>query len=128
MEEFELEPGEEIVETVRQHPFVLVTRLLPFFFLLFMPVILISGLNVLIHMSGATSAVPAISGGVVRFITGTYFLFLWIGAFTTFTRYYLTQWVITVSHPDRLRDVIMSQVAALHTTGDPMAMQTQGGV
>lgn len=86
MEEFELEPGEEIVSAVRVHPYVLAMRLLPFLLMVFVPVIL----------SGLIAAfVPSFHSSLPRFFTGFWLLGVWVGAFTTFTQYYLTVWVIT---------------------------------
>ncbi len=191
MEEFALEDGEQVVMTVRQHIFVLIMRLIPFLLLAFVPGILLALLSVLSGASpDAANALNNlnISSGFLRFIKGIYLLFLWIAAFTTFTRYYLTVWVITnvrivdikqhgffnrevssfllirvqdmttdvsgmlgtligfgrldvetagsidkfsmdsIVHPEHVRDVIMSQVAQLHATGDPTAMSAQAGV
>lgn len=98
MEEFELEPGEEVVTNVRTHPFVLIIRLLPFIFLAFVPW-LASG-----FLSFFASASPEAAGAFTgfnlpahlgRFLYGFWYLCLWTGTFSTFTRYYLNVWVIT---------------------------------
>ena len=96
MEEFELEPGEEIVASVRTHPFVLAMRLLPFVVLVFVPWILGGFFSV--FSTAAPSASGLFSGlpsHVSRFFTGVLLLFAWTGAFSVFTKYYLTVWVIT---------------------------------
>ncbi|CAN5721329.1 hypothetical protein BH11PAT2_BH11PAT2_09210 [soil metagenome] len=179
MEEFDLQPGEHIIINVRQHPFVLAMRLLPFFVLAFIPVLLSIFFSFVATMGGAQAAGISLPTSMARFLTGLYWLILWIGAFTTFTKFMLTQWIITnvrivdikqfglfsrevssflllrvqdvtteingmvqtlvgygrldvetagnlekfsmdtVAHPQRIRDVIMDQVADLHATGTP---------
>lgn len=98
MEEFELEPGEEIVTSVRVHIFVLIVRMLPYLFMALVPWFLLAFLSI---FSGFAPEAASTFGGfalpshVWRFFIGTWLLFTWIGAFTTFTKYYLTVWVIT---------------------------------
>lgn len=98
MEEFELEPGEEIVASVRTHLFVLAMRLLPFLLMAFVPWILLSLLglfgNYAPQAAGAFSSI-SLPSHLSRFFTGLWLLFTWTGAFSVFTQYYLTVWVIT---------------------------------
>lgn len=98
MEEFELEPGETIVLQVRQHMMVFILRLLPLILLAFVPLILS------IFVSFFTSASPqaaSLFGSVglpshlMRFVTGVWYLCLWIAFFSALTRHFLTVWVIT---------------------------------
>ncbi|MDB5245174.1 MAG: hypothetical protein JWN90_279 [Parcubacteria group bacterium] len=179
MEEFDLQPGEHIILSVRQHPFVLAMRLLPFLLLAFVPDLLHAFLSFVGSMGGAQTSGLSLSAGLTRFLTGLYWLILWIGAFTTLTKFALTQWIITnvrivdikqygffsrevssflllrvqdvtteiygllptligygrlnvetagnlekfsmstVAHPQRIRDIIMDQVAELHSTDTP---------
>ncbi len=179
MEEFDLQPGEHIILAVRQHPFVLATRLLPFLLLAFVPLILGMFFSFIGSIGGAAASGISLPTSLARFLTGFYWLILWIGAFTTVTRFILTVWIITnvrivdikqysffgrevssflllrvqdvttqidgmletligygrldvetagnlekfsmdtVAHPQRIRDVIMDQVANLHATGAP---------
>jgi len=101
MEEFQLEPGETIVRVVRQHVFVLILRLLPFVLLAFIPAIL----DLLLHFvrGSASVSLPAAQasalmpafGGTGRILTGIWLLFVWMAAFSTFLKYYLTSWIIT---------------------------------
>lgn len=98
MEEFELEPGEVIIESVRSHVFVLALRLLPFLFMAFVPWIL-SGLLSLFAafapQAGGLFGSLSLPSHLSRFVSGLWFLGLWTGAFSVFTQYYLTVWVIT---------------------------------
>ncbi|MEO6536905.1 MAG: PH domain-containing protein [Candidatus Paceibacterota bacterium] len=179
MEEFDLQPGEHIMITVRQHPFVLAMRLLPFLLLALVPDLFGMFFSFVGHAGGAQTSGLALSAGLTRFLTGFYWLILWIGAFTVLTKFALTQWIITnvrivdikqygffsrevssflllrvqdvtteiygvlptligygklnvetagniekftmdtVSHPQRIRDIIMDQVADLHATDTP---------
>ena len=101
MEEFELEPGEQIVRVVRQHLFVLVMRLVPFLLLALVPGVF--ALLIEFVRSAATNVSPALAttsiapafGHVGRILTGIWLLFIWMAAFSTFLKYYLTCWVIT---------------------------------
>jgi hypothetical protein len=98
MEEFELEPGEEIIVSVRTHIFVLAMRLLPFLLMAFVPWIALSLLSVFDAFS--PQAAGAVGGlglpaHLSRFFTGLWLLLTWTGAFSVFTQYYLTVWVIT---------------------------------
>lgn len=97
MEEFELEPGEEIIKSVRVHPFVLATRLAPFVLMFFVPALF--SLLISIFTSSSPQAAGVLAGASLghfsRFLIGVWFLGLWMGAFTVFTQYYLTVWVVT---------------------------------
>lgn len=97
MEEFELEPGEEIIQSVRVHPFVLASRLAPFVLMFFVPAFL--SLLFSVFASASPQAAGALSGISLghfsRFLTGVWLLGIWMGAFTVFTQYYLTVWVVT---------------------------------
>lgn len=98
MEEFELEPGEEIIATVRQHPFVLALRLLPLLVLAFLPSLLggfFSAFASLAPEAGGLGKGFDLPSSLDRFLTGFWLLLLWTSAFSIVTRYYLTQWVIT---------------------------------
>lgn len=182
MEEFELEPGEIVVKSVRQHVFVLALQFLPLVVLLFLPAIASGFVSVFSNMNPATGAAISnidLPDNVVNFFTGLFYLALVTAAFSLFTRYYLTVWVITnlrivdisqkgffnrhvssfllirvqdlttevsgllgtligfgrlsvqtagqnedfsmdgIAHPAYVRDVIMSQVAALHPQHSP---------
>lgn len=72
------------------HPFVLAMRLLPFLFLFFIPSLLSGFLSAF----GAFNSL-SIPSHLSRFFTGLWDLGTWIGAFTVFTQYYLTVWIIT---------------------------------
>lgn len=97
MEEFELEPGEEIIKSVRVHPFVLATRLAPFVLMFFVPAVFSLLISIFAASSPQAAGVfsSAMLGHFSRFLVGVWFLGLWMGAFTIFTQYYLTVWVVT---------------------------------
>lgn len=95
MEEFELEPGEHVVLNVRTHPFVLAMQLLPFGLFLFLPTLIGSFLTYIAHVSGGAAFVIDIPAHTDRFLSGVWYLILWVGAFSVLTRYQLTVWVIT---------------------------------
>ncbi len=97
MEEFELEPGENIVRSVRKHWLVFVGMLLPYVLLALLPGIVS---NVLHNVSQGVfeqflaTTIPN-TEATLRVLTGVWWLVLWIGAFNAFTSYFLNVWVIT---------------------------------
>jgi hypothetical protein len=101
MEEFELEPGEQVILSVRKHWLVFAVRLLPYALLALVPFL------IPFLFSALASAVPdpAVLAGKVpdltspwaRFALGLWWLLLWTGAFNTFTRYYLDVWIVTTT-------------------------------
>jgi len=97
MAEFEAEPGERVIASVRKHPLIAVGKILPFAVLAFLPTLLpeiaagIENLNPGITFIEYLTA----ENPWTRFIIGTYWLFTWIGAFAAFTDYYLDHWTIT---------------------------------
>lgn len=98
MEEFDLQPGERVITTIRQHPFVFILSLLPFAILAAIPAV-INGFIAFALRSGAVemSVLPSPDPGIVMLLTGFWWLFVWMAAFSAFTRYYLTLWVITTT-------------------------------
>lgn len=91
MEEFELEPGERIIKEVRQHPFVLFLRLVPIVLLALAPFIIVPLFEILLNQDSAGDGVSS----HFRFFVGIWWIFLWMYIFHTFTKYFLTVWVIT---------------------------------
>jgi len=102
MEEFELEPGEKIIRTVRQHIFLLAIRFIPFILLALLPLIIPPIYGALVSHAGPGGAdVAALSinfnNPLMHFGLGIWWLILWMAAFTMLTKFFLTQWVITTS-------------------------------
>ncbi len=98
MEEFELEPGEEIVLQVRQHMLVFVLRVLPLVILAFVPALLSGLFSVFASMSPQTSAAYTslnLPAHFTRFFYGLWLLALWTAFFSMLTRHVLTVWIIT---------------------------------
>ena len=92
MKEFELEQGEHVVRQVRKHWFIFVLQLLPFAILAILPL----ALPRLIELANvANLPVPNFANPVVRALLATWWLAVWTGAFSIFTRYYLNLWVLT---------------------------------
>jgi uncharacterized membrane protein YdbT with pleckstrin-like domain len=101
MEEFELEPGEKITRSVRKHWFFLGAQLLPYVILAIIPLFfpLVEGLIIHTNAAGAvllqhynTQAAPWL-----RLLLAFWWLFLWVSAFSIFTQYTLTVWIITTT-------------------------------
>ncbi|MBU2159165.1 PH domain-containing protein [Patescibacteria group bacterium] len=103
MEEFQLEPGERVIRTVRKHWFVLLITAIPFILLAWLPT-LIPGLFARMAES-AFPLLPYITADSpwFRLFLGLWWLLLWIGAFNAFTQYYLNHWVITSLRIVRIR-------------------------
>ncbi len=102
MKEFELEPGEHVVREMRKHWFLFVVELLPYAIfalvpLAIIPLIKVAGGPLVSFTSSFTWASP-----LARALLGAWWLMVWIGAFNTFTRYFLNLWVLT---NDRIVDV-----------------------
>ena len=98
MEEFDLQPGEHVVLKVRQHVFVLVLKLIPFAVLAFIPFILAGLLGFVASVPTSSEAFIAQARSFAPaaiFITGAWWLFVWLGAFMVLMRYALTVWIIT---------------------------------
>lgn len=98
MEEFELEPGEVIIHNVRQHIFVLALNMLPLLLLAFVPLVFSGVMDFVTSTSPQLNAAYAgfhIPASTQRFLVGIWLLGIWTSAFSMFTRYYLTVWVIT---------------------------------
>lgn len=101
MEEFELEPGERVTMAVRKHWLVFVAELLPYALLALAPLL------IPIALGYAEQASPQLTTVVgdnlsadnpwVRLFLGLWWLLMWTGAFNTFTRYFLDQWIITTT-------------------------------
>lgn len=104
MEEFPLENDEQVVRRVRKHWFVLVMSLLPFVFLAWLPTFLPELFERFIQESGTTIVFNLSSDNPwVRLTLGLWWLLMWVGAFSTFTQYYLNHWVITTMRIVRVR-------------------------
>lgn len=95
MEEFELEPGETVITEVRQHIFVLLLRLVPFVIMALIPLLILPLFSAAVHVTHSANLQTQGLGPIARFALAIWWLFVWMGAFTTITRYFLTVWVIT---------------------------------
>jgi uncharacterized membrane protein YdbT with pleckstrin-like domain len=99
MEEFELEQGEQITKQVRAHWMILVSRLSSPVILALVPFLVWPALSFLQTIS-PTEATQAYSflhtnANWILLLLALWWLFLWLDAFSTYTRYCLTVWVIT---------------------------------
>jgi uncharacterized membrane protein YdbT with pleckstrin-like domain len=101
MEEFELETGESITLSVHKHWIILVGQELPYIVLAILPFFLPLAIWFIGTFNPATAAdfnqSLAHAGPWFELALAFWWLFLWIGAFTVFTRYYLTMWIITTT-------------------------------
>lgn len=97
MAEFELEPQEHVIASVRKHPLVAVGNLLPYALLAIIPFFLPALANGLSHLGTSVPFTEFLSSANpwTRFIIGMYWLFTWMGAFGVFTDYYLDHWIVT---------------------------------
>lgn len=101
MEEFELEPGEVVTKSVRKHWLVFATELLPYFVFAFLPLLIPVALSSLHTVSPQLSVLIGDNlsheNPWVRLLLGLWWLLMWTGAFNTFTRYFLDEWIITTT-------------------------------
>jgi uncharacterized membrane protein YdbT with pleckstrin-like domain len=101
MAEFHLESGETITASVRTHWFVLLMEFMPFLLLAFLPIIIPDLFSVFSERveNSRSLALPQLDGAFsnAQFFLGLWWLFLWMGAFHTFTRYFLNHWIITTT-------------------------------
>lgn len=98
MAEFNYETGEHLIRAVRKHPLIFIGGLIPFALLAWLPTLLPEAVNLLQSSGGPAGAwLNAISfdNPWARFVIGIYWLFVWMGAYHTFTDLYLDQWVVT---------------------------------
>jgi Bacterial PH domain len=98
MEEFELEPDEKIICSVRSHIIILFLELLPYVLLAFVPLIV----PVLLHAPLVGTPIEALfkntivdTAHITQVLTALYLLCIWIAVFSTITRFYLTVWILT---------------------------------
>ena len=101
MDEFELEPGEQITRSVRLHWIVLVGSLAPFVLLAILPIfipVVVTFLKIS-NPTGAYVLSQSLSHNVpwIIVLVAFWWLFLWLSAFSIFTQYYLTLWIITTT-------------------------------
>ncbi len=96
MEEFELEPGERIITSVRKHWLVFLIEVLPFVLLALLPLAVEPLLARLPEGYVSTGAFD-VSEPWTRLLLGSWWLFMWTGLFNAFTKFYLDVWVITTA-------------------------------
>lgn len=94
MKEFELEPGEHVVKQVRKHWLLFLAGLLPYAILIVIPFAL-PKLLVLAPPLAPYAAFFDFSTPLGRATLGIWLLLSWIGAWGSFTRYFLNVWVLT---------------------------------
>jgi membrane protein YdbS with pleckstrin-like domain len=105
MEEFELEPGEKITLSVRRHWFFLIAQLIPYVILAILPLLFIVAFPYLkpyiVHANAAGMVLfnqdLAQATPWLRLTLAFWWLFLWISAFSIYTKYSLTLWIITTT-------------------------------
>jgi hypothetical protein len=105
LDKIELEPGEEILKTVRKHWFVITIELLAMGFLLLLPLL---GFVGYIAFTSLTTTTIDLSAFLGAFIFGSLaFTFLvTLATFAVWTHYYLDLWIIT----DR-RIIVVDQIS-----------------
>jgi hypothetical protein len=105
LEKIELEPGEDVLKTVRKHWFVIVTELFGIFAMLILPLFILflfavfsdKFLNFNISLSHYTT--------LTVFVIATWSVITLMAGFTIWTHYYLDLWIIT----DR-RIIVVDQI------------------
>jgi hypothetical protein len=99
MTDLTLHPGERILVSLRKHPLIAVGTLLPYAILDYLPYLL-PKFGAWLTLQNPTStfnymAAFSFANPWIDFIVGIYWLFVWMGAFSTFTNYFLDEWIVT---------------------------------
>ena len=94
MKEFELEPGESVVRQTRKHWFLFVIELVPYAILAVLPLALPNLLS-LVPQTIPYAVTINYREPLMRAALGIWLLFVWTGAWSAFTRYFLNAWVLT---------------------------------
>ncbi len=94
MKEFELEPGENLVEEVRRHWFLFFADLLPFVILAFIPFVIPGVLRSTPQLANFASMFDY-SNPLARVVLAGWLLMVWSAAFNSFTQYFLNAWILT---------------------------------
>ena len=85
-----------MVAEVRKHWFIFLLELLPFAILAAVPLLALFLFSFLPPETRAFfEKEPSLADPWIRFSLGIWWLFLWLGAFNTFTAYYLDAWLLT---------------------------------
>ncbi len=109
IEEFDLEPGESVTRTARVHWLVFGLDMLPFAIAALLPFLVPPFVNyVAAHLPQGPYPVTFsidLSESIVRLALGLWWLFLWTGAFTVFTRAHLNLWIVTSKRVVNIKQV-----------------------
>jgi len=99
MTDLSLHAGERILLSLRKHPLIIVGKLIPFIILDYLPYLLP---KIGAYLASTVpnppvdyTALLSFANPWVDFLVGVYWLFVWMGAFGTFTNYFLDQWIVT---------------------------------
>ena len=94
MREFELEPGEHVVQELRKHWFLFLAELLPYAVLAMLPFALPHLLSYAPPLASYADKITY-TGSAQRTVLCVWLLLTWTSAWGTFTRYFLNAWVLT---------------------------------
>jgi hypothetical protein len=94
MKEFDLEPGEEVIRSVRKHWFLFLAELLPYAIIAALPFALPNLLS-LVPAFDPYAPFLTYTTPLARVALGIWLLVTWTGAWGTFTKYFLNAWILT---------------------------------
>lgn len=109
LEKIQLEPGEEILITVRKHWFVIATELFGAFLMMLFPFFIVLIIIMFPNFLDAVDFSLAHYTKLIAFGSATWLLLSLMIGFMTWTHYYLDLWIIT----DR-RIISIDQIAFFH--------------
>ena len=90
-----MEPGEEVLVTVRKHWFVIMAELFGIFILVLLPFVALVGF-LIFNQTFANMGINILDySNVIGFGVAAWLLFSLMGGFTIWTHYYLDLWIVT---------------------------------
>lgn len=106
LEEFTLEPGEQVLMELRRHWIVFALEFLPFVIAALLPFLV----PVLFAFAGAgldsiSNLKLSFADPMTRLAVGIWWLLIWASAFASFTRSYLDLWIVTTTRIANIKQV-----------------------
>ncbi|MBP9816853.1 MAG: PH domain-containing protein [Candidatus Pacebacteria bacterium] len=95
MEDLHLQPGEHVLMAVRKHWLIYVGAAIPFAVFAYLPVLALELFAKSPFVTTPWAHYVSLENPWILFVLGAWWLFVWMGAFSNFMRYFLDVWIIT---------------------------------